>query len=61
MKPTLHCHAHFSEMAFEEVVSRNEYQLFRISGLGDEFLQCIVRPILIVIAADEELGFAAIP
>src|ERR1035437_1572603 len=48
-------------MAFEEMVSGDEYQLFRVGGFGNEFLQRILRAVLIVVAADEELGFGAVP
>src|SRR5664280_2313299 len=61
MQPTLNCRPHFGEMAFEEMVSGDEYQLFRVGGFGNEFLQRILRAVLIVVAADEELGFGAVP
>src|ERR1019366_7196934 len=47
-------------MAFEEVVSGNKYQLFRVGSLRNDFLQRLVRAVLIVIAADEELRFCAL-
>src|ERR1022692_265472 len=60
MQPTLNCHPHFGEMACEEVVSGDEYQLFRVGGFGNDSLQRILRAVLIVVAADEELRFSAI-
>ena len=58
--PAFNRHAHFAEMAFEEMISGNEHQLLRIGGLGHNLLQQRVRAVLITIAADEELRLSAI-
>ncbi len=61
VQPAFDRHAHFGEMAREEVVTRDEYQLFWVCGLRDQSFQRVVRSVLIMIATDEELGFGAIP
>ena len=44
----------------EEMVAGNEDQFLRIGGLGDDCLQSLVWTVLIVIAADEQLGLPAV-
>ena len=61
MQPTLDGHPHFGKVACEEVVPGDKYQLFRVSGLRNDFLQRVVRAVLVVVAADEELRFCALP
>ena len=43
MQPTLDGHPHFGKVACEEVVPGDKYQLFRVSGLRNDFLQRVVR------------------
>ena len=51
---------HFVEMSGEEMIARNEDQFLWFGGLRYNLLQQRVRPVLITIAADEELRLGAL-
>ena len=60
LQPALQRKTHLHEMAVEEVIAGNEHQFLRIGGLGNDCLQSLVWTVLIVIAADEQLGLPAV-
>ena len=46
-------------MALEEMIAANEDEFLGLGDRRDQFFQSIVRTILIVVAADKQLGLGA--
>jgi hypothetical protein len=53
VQPTFHGHAHFVQVAFEKMVARHKHQFLGLCSVGDDRLQRLMGPELVVIAAEK--------
>ena len=60
VQPAFDSQSHFCQVSSKEMIAGDEHQLLRFRRAGHYFFHGLVRAELVVIAAEKELGLAAV-